>query len=135
MNCPLNLLSMKGLGTIVMCCSLGSLSQLALTIARDYIRLYSMERDRLKIFLEKPTRRISLTTNTWTSIQNINYMCLTAHFIDDDWQYHKRILNFRQVPNHKGETIGKLVESLLLSWGIDKIFTLTVDNAASTVGL
>ncbi|XP_023921965.1 zinc finger BED domain-containing protein RICESLEEPER 1-like [Quercus suber] len=61
-------------------------------------------------------------------------MCLTAHFIDDDWQYHKRILNFRQVPNHKGETIGKVVESLLLSWGIDKIFTLTVDNATYNSG-
>ena len=76
----------------------------------------------MKIFLEKSTQRISLTTDTWTSIQN------------DDWQYHKRILNFRQVPTHKGETIGKVVESLLLSWGIDKIFTLTVDNAASNSG-
>ena len=61
-------------------------------------------------------------------------MCLTTHFIDDDWQYHKRILNFCQVPNHKGETIGKVVESLLLSWGIDKIFTLTIDNASSNYG-
>ena len=88
----------------------------------------------MKIFLEKSTQRISLTTNTSTSIQNINYMCLIAHFIDDDWQCHKRILNFHQVPNHKGETIGKLVESLLLSWGIDKIFTFTVDNVASNSG-
>ena len=88
----------------------------------------------MKIFLEKSTQRISLTTNTSTSIENINYMCLIAHFIDDDWQYHKRILNFHQVLNHKGETIGKLVESLLLSWGIDKIFTLTVDNVASNSG-
>ena len=89
-----------------------------ITIARDCIRLYSIERDRLKIFLEKSTQRISLTTVTWTSIQNINYMCLIAHFIDDD----KRILNFLQVPNHKGETIGNVVESLLLSLGIDKNF-------------
>ena len=88
----------------------------------------------MKIFLEKSTQRISLTTNTWTSIQNINYMCLIAHFIDDESQYHKRILNFHQVPNHKSETIGKVVESLLLSWGNDKIFTLTVDNAAFNSG-
>ena len=88
----------------------------------------------MKIFLEKSTQRISLTIDTWTSIQNINYMCVTTYFIDDDWQNHKRILNFRQVPNHKGETIRKVVESLLLSWGIDKIFTLTVDNATSNSG-
>ena len=58
------------------------------TIARDYIRLYTMERAQrgeVEIFLEKSTQRTSLTTNTWTWIQNINYMCFTAHFIDDDW--------------------------------------------------
>ena len=28
--------------------------------------------------------RVCLTTNTWTSIQNLNYICLIAHFIDSD---------------------------------------------------
>lgn len=43
----------------------------------------------------------------------------------------KKILNLCLVPNHKGETIGKVVESCLLEWGIDKIFTVTVDNSSS----
>ena len=46
------------------------------TVTRDCIRIYLIERDRLKIFLEKSTQRISLTIGTWTSIQNINYMSL-----------------------------------------------------------
>ncbi|XP_065880418.1 zinc finger BED domain-containing protein RICESLEEPER 2-like [Euphorbia lathyris] len=46
----------------------------------------------------------------------------------------QRILNFCLVPNHKGETIGKMVESCLLNWGMDNIFTLTVDNASSNDG-
>ena len=43
----------------------------------------------------------------------------------------KRILNFVQIANHKGETIGKAIEACLEDWGIDKVFTVTVDNAAS----
>ncbi|KAL4627407.1 hypothetical protein ACB092_05G163800 [Castanea dentata] len=80
-------------------------------------------------------QRVYLTTDTWTSVQNLNYMCLTAHFIDSDWKIHKRILSFCLVENHKGETLGKAVEMCLLDWGIDKILTITVDNAASNSGL
>lgn len=43
----------------------------------------------------------------------------------------KRILNFCQITNHKRETTGKLIEACLKDWDIDKIFTITFDNAAS----
>ena len=79
-------------------------------------------------------QRFCLTTDTWTSIQNLNYMCLTTHFIDSNWKIHKRILSFRLVENYKGKTLGKAVEMCLLNWGIDKILTITVDNAASNSG-
>jgi len=46
----------------------------------------------------------------------------------------KKILNFCQVANHKGETIGKVIECCLLEWGIDKVFSITVDNASSNDG-
>ncbi|KAF7130352.1 hypothetical protein RHSIM_Rhsim10G0102100 [Rhododendron simsii] len=99
------------------------------TITREVGAIHNFERAKLKKLLKG--RRICLTTDTWTSIQNLNYMCLTAHFIDDDWKLQKRILNFCQVVNHKGETIGKKIESLLLDWKVDGIFMLTVDNASS----
>jgi hypothetical protein len=77
---------------------------------------------------------VCLTTDTWTSIQNFCYMCLTCHFIDDNWKLHKRILNFCIIDDHKGETIGRKIELCLRAWGIDSIFTLTVDNASSNGG-
>ncbi|CAL9012690.1 unnamed protein product [Prunus brigantina] len=83
------------------------------TIARDVWDLYQEEKAKIKSVLTHNAQRISLTTDTWTSIQNINYMVLTAHFIDDDWVLHKRILNFCVIPNHKGDTIGRLVEACL----------------------
>ena len=35
------------------------------------------------------------------------------------------------MPNQNGESIGKLVEHYLHSWGLEKVFTVTVDNASS----
>lgn len=58
-------------------------------------------------------------------------MSLTAHYIDSDWMLNKRILSFCVVPNHKGETIGKMIETCLHDWGIEKVFAITVDNASS----
>ena len=40
-------------------------------------------------------------------------------------------MNFGLVPDHKDENIGRVVESCLLQWGIDHIFTITVYNASS----
>ena len=98
------------------------------TVARDCLNIYMEEKKALKSALSG--QRICITTDTWTSIQNINYMCLTAHFIDKDWNLHKRILNFCQVESHKGDAIGKVVEDCLRDWGIESICTVTVDNAS-----
>uniref|UniRef100_A0A803MFV7 Zinc finger BED domain-containing protein RICESLEEPER 2-like n=1 Tax=Chenopodium quinoa TaxID=63459 RepID=A0A803MFV7_CHEQI len=101
------------------------------TIARDCLKLYYSEKEKLREMF-KTCQRISVTTDTWTSIQRINYMCLTAHFIDNDWKLNKKIINFCPISSHKGEAIGKAVEACLEYWGIDdKLFTVTVDNASS----
>ena len=49
----------------------------------------------------------------------LDYMVVTAHFIEGDCTYQKKILNFCPITNHKGDTIGRGVESCLLKWGID----------------
>uniref|UniRef100_A0A9I9EIR0 HAT C-terminal dimerisation domain-containing protein n=1 Tax=Cucumis melo TaxID=3656 RepID=A0A9I9EIR0_CUCME len=101
------------------------------TVAKDCFQMYMKEKKKLKNALTRSGQRVCLTTDTWTSVQNINYMVITAHFIDDDWNLHKRILNFCQVANHKGDTIGRAIEKCLEGWGIDRLFTVTVDNASS----
>ena len=84
------------------------------TIARDIYQLYLDEKLNLKRLFIENTQRVCITTDCWTSIQNINYIVITYHFIDYEWKLHKRILSFSTIPNHKGETIGKLIESCLL---------------------
>ncbi|KAK3229746.1 hypothetical protein Dsin_001627 [Dipteronia sinensis] len=101
------------------------------TIVRELYQLYIDEKMKLKKYFSRSKVRVCLTIDTWTSIQNINYMVVTAHFIDYDWQLQKRILSFSQIVDHKGDSVGKCIENVLIEWGIDKVFTITVDNATA----
>ncbi|CAA7062153.1 unnamed protein product [Microthlaspi erraticum] len=101
------------------------------TVTRGCLAMFEGEREQLRTWFKKFSGSVSLTTDTWTSCQNLTYMCLTAHFIDSEWNLHKKIINFCQVSSHSGEMMGRTMEKCLLFWGIDKVFTITVDNASS----
>ena len=58
-------------------------------------------------------------------------MCVTCHWVNNEWKLNKRILSFIPVISHKGEYIAKSIENCLLDWGVTNIFTITVDNASS----
>ena len=59
------------------------------TCSRDCYSMFLDERVKLKEFIHSHSNRISITTDSWTSIQRINYMCVTAHFIDNEWKLQK----------------------------------------------
>jgi hypothetical protein len=101
------------------------------TIANDCFQLYMDEKRILKAFFKTDCGRVALTTDCWTSIQNLNYLTLTAHFVDNEWNYQKRIISFTVIPNHKGDTVGRKIEEVLRDWGIRSVSSITVDNASS----
>ncbi|CAN1142012.1 Zinc finger BED domain-containing protein RICESLEEPER 2 [Linum perenne] len=101
------------------------------TVTRDSWDFYLDMKAKLKEVFMVCEGRIYLTTDTWTSIKQMNYMCLTAHFIDRDWKLRKKIIGFRQVFSHKGTAIAEAIMACLDEWGIDKVFSVTVDNASS----
>ncbi|GJT47309.1 zinc finger BED domain-containing protein RICESLEEPER 2-like protein [Tanacetum coccineum] len=103
-----------------------------ITMARDCMKLYLKEKKKVGVLIRGNVGRICLTIDTWTSLQRINYMCLTAHYIDNDWVLRKKVLNFCPISSHRGVDIGKAVEMCLLKWGIESnVFTITVDNAST----
>ena len=101
------------------------------TVARECYEIYALRRNDLRVSLLEQTQRLCLTTDTWTSNQRINYMCLTANFIDKDWKLHKRILNFCPISSHKGKAIALAIEECLVEWGITRVLSITVNNANS----
>ena len=58
-------------------------------------------------------------------------MCVTNHFIDDNWNLYKKIISFVPVTSHRGQYLAKALENSLLDWGIKNVFTVTVDNVSS----
>jgi hypothetical protein len=83
------------------------------TLMKDCAKLYIRTKDTMKTKFLKTGQMVYLTIDTWTSIQNMNYMCITGHFIDPSWRYQKIILAFCQVSDHKGLTIVRELEQYL----------------------
>ncbi|WOL05470.1 zinc finger BED domain-containing protein RICESLEEPER 2-like [Canna indica] len=67
------------------------------TVRSDCMKIYALEKKKIKALLGS-VDRISLTSDLWTSNQTIGYMCLTAHFLDNDWNLQKRVLSFISMP-------------------------------------
>ena len=97
----------------------------------DCFALFIKERKRLRNAFRALFSFVCLTSDTWTSGQNLSDMCLTMHFIDDSWRLHKRILNFCPVTCHFSKLISRSIEKYLLDWRIKRVMILTVDNVSS----
>ncbi|CAH1432736.1 unnamed protein product [Lactuca virosa] len=99
----------------------------------DVLNLFKREKGKLKKLFELLPGQISLTADLWSSINIDGFLCVTSHFIDEEWKLQKRILNFQYMPPpHNGVCLTETISTLLTNWGIDKkLFTITLDNAAS----
>ena len=60
------------------------------SVSRDCFKFYEDEKKLLLTLLKSANQRVCLTTDTWSSCQKVNYMCLTAHYIDNDWKLNKK---------------------------------------------
>ncbi|WVZ50843.1 hypothetical protein U9M48_002057 [Paspalum notatum var. saurae] len=85
------------------------------TVARDAMQIFLEEKAKMKKVLKK--QRVCLITDAWTSNQNINYMCLTVHWIDAMWQLQTRL---------------KITNEKLLEERLKNIYL--IDNASSNDG-
>jgi hypothetical protein len=83
-----------------------------ITLQKDCMKLYEEEKLKLKASLRG--KRICIATDTWTSLQNLNYMVVTASYIDSSWRMHKKIIKFNLISSHKGENIGRMLENTLI---------------------
>ncbi|CAN1187136.1 Putative AC transposase [Linum perenne] len=102
------------------------------SIQADCLKLFIEGKEEIKSFLTaKCGGKVSITTDCWTSVQNFNYICITAHFVGIDWKLHKKIINFPRIYSHKGFDIADAVAHCLEEWKLTNIFTVMVDNASA----
>ncbi|WZZ27582.1 hypothetical protein YC2023_010983 [Brassica napus] len=67
------------------------------------------------------------------SLKREGYMCVTAHYIDQNWKLNSKILSFSALPPpHNGMSVAVHLLESLKEWGLDKkVFSITLDNASS----
>ena len=54
------------------------------TVDKDCFKLFLSEKEKLKSYFKHSKVRVCLTTYIWASSHHLDYMCLTAHFINHD---------------------------------------------------
>ena len=103
------------------------------TIRKEIMSMFLKEKDELYAYFKSVSCRFSATMDMRTSNQNKSYMCVTLHWIDDNWCIQKRIVNFVHVEGrHTGTKISETFTELMVKWYVDKIlFALTLDNASA----
>ena len=60
-------------------------------------------------------------------------IAITCHWIDDDWNLHEALLDFKHVPgSHTGRNLEDHVFNVIKEFGIqNKLFCITTDNASN----
>ncbi|CAA0822356.1 Unknown protein [Striga hermonthica] len=103
------------------------------TIRKEIMNMFLEEKEKLYAYFKSVPCRLSATMDMWTSNQNKSYMCVTVHWIDENWCIQKRIVNFVHVEGrHTGAKLSETFTELMVKWNIDKkLFVLTLDNASA----
>jgi hypothetical protein len=89
----------------------------------------------VKNLLTNNFSKFALTTDIWTSINVIPYACVTAYFIDKNFDLKDLTINFEEMPHpHDGEAIFNIIKSTCVGFNIDNnIITVTTDNASNNI--
>ncbi|XP_059661394.1 zinc finger BED domain-containing protein RICESLEEPER 1-like [Cornus florida] len=103
------------------------------TIELDCMTIYGKERQKVHDMIHGLHGRISLAVDMWTSPENAWYLCLTANYIDEDWNLQKKMVNFVTLDSSNTDyTLSEVVIKCLIDWSIDhKLFAMTFDDCST----
>ena len=103
------------------------------SVRERVIQMWRKMRHELKRTLAAVPGKISFTTDLWTSRTAEAYMCITAHWLDSEWNHQSSVLDFVELPgSHTAELIKTKFLECLTEFGVQKrIMAITLDNASS----
>jgi hypothetical protein len=83
------------------------------TIRNDCLKKYKKMKQDIQNELDSLDSHVCLTSDLWTSIQNLGYMVVTAHYITPDFKINKKIISFKEVKYpHSGFAIEEALREL-----------------------
>ena len=103
------------------------------TVKEDCMKAFKEEKRNLRAMFKNAKSRFSLTSDLWTSNQTVGYICITAHFIDEEWKPQKRIVKFAAMETpHTGAAMFNVMVNSIREWNMeDNLFAVTLDNASN----
>ncbi|KAG8656264.1 hypothetical protein MANES_04G111500v8 [Manihot esculenta] len=103
------------------------------TIQGECVAIYLREKQNLLNLFSGIPGRVSLTLDLGISNFNIGYAFVTGHFIDDEWNLHRRVLNVVMLPFPDSDyAFNQAVVSCISDWNLEsRLFTLTLDQSFS----
>ncbi|GBM95269.1 Zinc finger BED domain-containing protein 1 [Araneus ventricosus] len=101
-------------------------------------KLYNetIERIKKEISLTQVKDIFAITTDCWTSVANVPYIAITAHFIDVQWNLKSFCLSCTVFQDdHTSENIAETLADILSDWSLDvaELSCCTTDNGANIV--
>lgn len=80
------------------------------TLKKDCMLVYGDERRKFVSCFASLDSHVSFTTDMWTSVQELGYICLTAHYIDADFKLHSH--------PHNSTAIHSTIMECLYEWDL-----------------
>lgn len=104
------------------------------TIKADELADYLSKFDELKSVIAQIPGKISITMDAWTSKNSLSFLAIRGHWLDDEWKYQSKLLDFAYVDGeHTGYKQSVILEECLrrLAIPFSNIIAITLDNASN----
>ncbi|XP_037441425.1 zinc finger BED domain-containing protein RICESLEEPER 3-like [Triticum dicoccoides] len=92
--------------------------------------LFDKEKTKLKEKLAALSSRVCLSAYLWHYDLTSAFLCLSVHYIDDEWEKQKHIIRFHSVdPSCNAKQLSQDILSAIGDWGLRyKVFSITLDD-------
>ncbi|KAI3882862.1 hypothetical protein MKW92_034968 [Papaver armeniacum] len=99
------------------------------------VEIFRSMREDVKASLEHVNSKISITLDFWTSYEQIFYMSVTGHWIDENWSLHKVLLDVSHIPYPcvSSDIYHTLVKVLKMYNIENRILSCTHDNSSNAI--
>ncbi|KAH7650980.1 Tam3-transposase (Ac family) protein [Dioscorea alata] len=99
------------------------------------LEVFRSMREDIKASLEQINSKVSITLDFWTSCEQLYYMCVKCHWIDENWYPHKVLLDVCHIPYpFTGPEIFQVLIKVLKMYNIDnRVLSCTHDNSQHAV--
>uniref|UniRef100_A0A2P2K620 BED-type domain-containing protein n=1 Tax=Rhizophora mucronata TaxID=61149 RepID=A0A2P2K620_RHIMU len=103
------------------------------SIELSCIEIYRKEKQKVNGMINEFHGRVNLAVEMWSSPENAEFLCLIAHYVDENWKLQKKILNFVTLDSsHTDDMLSEVINKSLMEWDIEcKLFAMTFDDSST----